>query len=241
MIRNYFSDLELDHKADLDEVKAAYRRLAKLFHPDHQQDNPAAPDLFRKIQEAYDHLDTPTKISRLRGKLSKIHEVEVSSITSWRKEQTTAPGQPTRAKAKDHLDLHLTLSLSDRVLKKGGKERFQFVYEKPCQPCKGKGGVKNSVSVTCKKCAGLGSYQIARGNLQWRKTCELCYGKGHQVINPCPSCAGKGKVAERQAVEVKIPPEVDLHQEVCLKNLGHMSFDGHHRGDLWLTLVKAEK
>ncbi len=246
MIRNYFADLELEVSAGLQEVKNAYRRLAKKFHPDLNPEDPLADQAFRRIQEAYEHLNTGTKISRLKGRLSKIRSLENSSITKWKERRVSeAPaekkdrGRTTAAKAKrqEDLDIRIQLTVQPRVLENGGKERFQFVFEKPCSVCDGKGGSRHSVMATCKKCAGLGTTMISRGALQWKKTCDGCYGKGFQVIDPCVGCSGKGKVAERQAVEVQIPKGIDLHQEVRLSGLGHISFDGKKRGDLWLTLA----
>ncbi len=249
MIRNYFSDLELEYDATVKEVREAYKRLAKKFHPDAHPEDPIAEESFKRIREAYDHLNTGTKITRLKNRLSMIRELESSSITKWKDSaeteearETLKPERLSKAKSKrvENLDLHLSLSVGDRVLKLGGKERFQFVYERPCSTCKGRGGSKNSVAATCKKCAGLGTYLISRGNLKWKKTCEDCYGKGTVVLLPCSACSGKGKVSERQAVEIQIPAGVDLNQEVPLKNLGHFSFDGSRRGDLWLTLTKKD-
>lgn len=249
MIRNYFADLELDHEATIKEVREAFKRLAKKFHPDLHPEDPVAEESFKRIQEAYEHLNTGTKITKLKNRLSMIRELESSAITKWKdadklKEarETLPPERKSKARSKraENLDLHLSLGVVERVLEFGGRERFQFVYERPCGTCKGRGGSNKSVAATCKKCAGLGTYLIARGNLKWKKTCEDCYGKGTVVLLPCSTCSGKGKVSERQAIEIQIPAGVDLNQEVCLKNLGHYSFDGSRRGDLWLTLTKKD-
>lgn len=238
MIRNYFSDLELDPDATLEEVRLAYKRLAKKFHPDANPEDPLAEQGFKKIQEAYQHLNSTTKISRLKSRLSHIKALSSSSIKKWKLEKARVSTVKPKSRARENLDLHLTLTVQERVLEHGGKERFQFVYEKPCEKCRGRGGSRASVSATCKKCVGLGFFEIERGAMRWAKTCDVCYGKGFEVLSPCESCAGKGKVSERQAVEIHVPSGVDLHQEVCLKGLGHTSFDGSRRGDLYLTLHK---
>jgi len=249
LIRNYFADLELDHEATIKEVREAFKRLAKKFHPDVNHNDPVAEESFKRIQEAYSHLNTGTKIVRLKNRLSMIRELENSSITKWKdakKEEAVEPisenrTSRSRTKRAENLDLHLSLTVSERVLLSGGRERFQFVYEKPCENCKGRGGTSRSVATTCKKCAGLGTYLISRGNLKWKKTCEDCYGKGSIVLLPCSACSGKGKISEHQAVEIQVPSGVDLNQEVCLKNLGHISFDGTKRGNLWLTLQRRDE
>lgn len=243
MIRNYFADLELLPGATLAEVRSAFRRLAKRFHPDVHPNDPVAEESFKRIQEAYDHLDSPTKITRLKNRLAQVKELRTSGITKWkdqRRPATEKEGDKKKSKRQraENLDIHLNLAVQGRVIERGGRERFQFVFEKPCPTCRGRGGSERSVAITCKKCAGVGTYQIARGALHWKKTCEECFGKGVNVIAPCGTCSGKGKVAERQAVEIQIPEGVDLHQEVCLKGLGHISFDGEKRGDLWLSLTK---
>jgi len=240
VIRNYFADLELDHGASLQEVRAAYKRLAKKFHPDHHPLDQMAEESFRRIQEAYRHLNSVSKVARLTGRLSSVKALANSSISKW-KERKPKAQPPTEEKTKrreENLDIRMTLAVQERVIDRGGKERFQFVFEKPCQVCGGRGGSVKSVSATCKKCAGLGYYRISRGALQWKKTCEDCFGKGIQVILPCVGCSGKGKVAERQAIEIHIPSGIDIHQEVCLKGLGNFSFDGEKRGDLLLTLTR---
>lgn len=239
MIRNYFADLELAHDASLQEVRAAYKRLAKKFHPDHHPNDPLAAESFRRIQEAYKHLNSAAKVIRLKNRLSSVKALENSSVSKWKERRSkNIPVPPAKEKRQEVLDIRLTLAVQERVIEGGGRERFQFVFEKPCPTCGGRGGSSKSVATTCKKCAGFGSYQISRGAMQWKKTCEPCFGKGVIVILPCATCSGKGKVAERQAVEIQIPQGIDIHQEVCLKNLGHISFNGEKRGNLWLTLTR---
>ena len=246
MIRNFFADLELEVGASLTEVRVAFKRLAKKFHPDLHPEDPVSEESFKRIKEAYEHLNSTTKIQKLKNRLSTIRALENSSITKWKEPARLREIVPirkkddpiTKSKRAENLDIHLSLQVSDRVIQKGGHERFQFVYEKPCPTCQGRGGSRKSVATTCKKCSGLGTYMISRGALRWKKTCEDCFGKGVQVLLPCTHCSGKGKISEHQSVEINIPEGVDLNQQVPLKNLGHVSFDGNKRGDLWLTLSK---
>jgi molecular chaperone DnaJ len=252
MLRNYFSDLELGPDASLDDVRKAYRRLARRFHPDVNPLDAQAEEAFRRIQEAFENLSTVTRIRKLRERLEgtsrKTVKPEIQKwsdfsklprpdqfVSQWRDEPSV---KKNIKRPEEKLDFWIQLELSDQELKRGVSKRFRFSYEQPCEACRGSGGSSGSVKATCKRCAGLGFYLIERGAMHWKKTCDDCLGKGHIVVSPCRVCSGRGKVQNSEVLEVKIPKSPDLSKALVLRGLGHISYDGRKRGSLCVQLVQ---
>jgi molecular chaperone DnaJ len=249
MIRNYFSDLELPWTADDAEVKKAYRRLARKFHPDIHPDNPASTELFRVVQEAYEFLSSTNRANKLRKQLEEL-KVPKQKITdtwdeasrisrvnfkknltnAWKKQVTSVRKKSTRIE--EDLDIHLEI----RRRSAKSKEKIEFQYDRPCTKCHGAGGKANSVRLTCKFCAGKGVQLIVRGAYQWKKSCDPCDGKGFQVLGPCSVCQGKGKTPEMQILYFEWPESKVSSKSLKFLGLGHCSFDGKRRGNVWLHI-----
>lgn len=240
MIRNYFADLELEPSATPDEIKQAYRRLARRFHPDLNPMDSLAEASFKRIQEAYDFLSSKSRVVKLKQLLEQKRLLEGTQskrwnaspvvprsgkqfVYEWREEKTKSRRVKLRT---ENLDIRIPV-------KRSSKEWEQIVYARdvPCVQCRGAGGVSRSVRETCKSCAGLGYHAINRGAMQWKKTCENCLGKGFEVLAPCSRCRGRGKIAERATIRINVPSRPI---SICLKTYGHCGFDGKQKGDLWI-------
>ncbi|MDB5038169.1 MAG: molecular chaperone DnaJ [Bacteriovoracaceae bacterium] len=255
LIRNYFADLELDFAASLDEVRKSYKRLARRFHPDLNPLDAQAEESFLRIQEAFDHLNSVTRIERLKKQLKDIPKeklkknldrwgnyptVPVSAeqfVSQWEDEPSINRSQkrPT-----ENLDLWISLELKNQELKDGAAKKLKLQYDKPCGQCRGTGGRARSVRATCKPCAGIGYLLIERGAMHWKKTCDDCFGKGYVVAAPCSGCSGKGKVLAEELVELRISKNSDLSKALSFRGLGNVSYDGKKRGDVWVQLVQKQ-
>lgn len=249
MLRNYFADLELEVDASPTEIRRAFKRLARRFHPDVNPGDSLAVESFRRIKEAFDFLSDEAKASNLRSELKERFQRAEQEFGRWDTFFGTRPRdreefnqswieEPSYKEAPDpnargeELDLHL------RVNHVGDLDQLDYEYLLPCQDCRGQGGSSGAVTVTCKKCAGLGFQSIERGAFRWKKSCEGCKGRGYQVADPCGTCRGVGKVREHQRLRVAAPSGFTSEQGLRVKGYGHISYDGKQRGDLWLYLKK---
>jgi molecular chaperone DnaJ len=254
MIRDYFADLELGPDSTLEDVRKAFKRLARKFHPDVNPLDPHAEESFLRIQEAYDRLNSQTRIERFRKQLDLASFKSVQKnfgrwgeyplvpkpeqfVSQWQ-DESSAPKRTTRPEEK--LDFWVKVGISQNDAKVGGTKKIRYSFDRPCPSCRGSGGRARSVKATCKKCAGLGHFLIERGAMHWRKTCDECGGKGHIVGVPCESCGGRGKVSVQEIIELKIAKNSDFNKTVVLKGLGHISYDGKRRGDLCVQLVQKQ-
>jgi len=253
MIRNYFSDLELSAEANIDDVRKAYRKLVRKFHPDLNPMDPYAEQSFSRIQEAYDYLNSMSRIAKLKkvlepqikgnsrmvtrwGEASVLPRNSAEFIADW-KEERTSYSKKKFVRPKEDLDIHLAIHVPWTQSNPQPLAVFEYKFQRPCPYCRGVGGPSRSVKSTCKSCAGIGFNMIERGALHWKKTCDGCAGKGFVISTPCETCSGRGKISEAQNVKIKLSKKADMSREFLLKEFGHYSFDGKERGDLWVKIV----
>lgn len=228
MIRDYFADLELDIHAGGQEIKRAYRRLARRFHPDLNPGDRFAEASFRQIRAAYEYLSDETRADQLRIYLQK--SARQARPKKWQANDIFGYGDQA-PDARNILDIHTIAELTDEDLQKGYYE-LSLLIEEPCHECGGDGGPESSIKRTCKHCAGLAYRLIQRGAFRWKKTCEPCHGKGFEVINACPACQGKGKKKQTRKLQLRIPESL---QATRYPEWGHIAYNREQkRGDLWV-------
>lgn len=249
MLRNYFADLELEADASRDEIRRAFKKLARRFHPDVNPGDPLAAESFRRIKEAFEYLNDDSQAKDLREKLRDRVKRAHQEFGRWDTFFGTRPRdraefeedwfeEPSSAHSVelDHrvevLDIHLNVERLEDL------ENVEIQYLSPCNDCRGQGGSSGAVTVTCKQCAGLGFQSIERGAFRWKKTCKGCSGKGYQVAEPCSSCGGVGKRVKNQRIRVRPPSGFTGEQSIRVQGFGHKSYDGTKRGDLWLRIRK---
>lgn len=232
MLRNYFSDLELTSDASSEEIRLAYRRLARRFHPDLNPDDPNAADAFRQVHEAFEFLSSPDRLEKLKRQL----EVEVSKLPVIRKEKDRSLRiSKVRYKNKregQSLDLRVTLKVQGDIL---ATHAIEFLYDQPCPDCREQAELVKHKLKACPDCSGLGFKFIQRGANKWKKSCDQCLGRGY-VAAQCSTCHGKAHIKQKQIVEFRVPKNADPRQPICLAGLGNISFDGSKRGDVWVQL-----
>lgn len=235
-MRDYFADLGLTAKASLEEVKRAYKRLAKLFHPDAAGDR----EEFERVHEAYENLKSTTRIERVKKALGSattaltVQKTDVRARAYQRRETKSeyhaALGPVERAES---LDLRIVV-VKEPLLNPGDIQEVPVSLERVCKDCRGKGDRSTSTRVRCQKCGGDGFHLIQRGSsFRWKKTCERCFGQGYEIKSACPQCQGYGKSSALEVVKLSVPESFD--EPVAYRELGHYSFDGKSRGTLWVT------
>ncbi|CAN5661285.1 molecular chaperone DnaJ [soil metagenome] len=254
--RDYYEVLGLQRSAAPDQIKSAYRQMAKRFHPDKNPGDTEAEAKFREAAEAYEVLSDPGKRQRydryghagLEG--AAIHDFhnadDIMSAFSEifgggggggggifgdmfgpRRRRGPRPGQ----------DLLVRLEIDLQEAARGTTRQLDMDRQELCDDCGGTGARKGTVATTCDYCAGRGQVVTARGFFQMATTCPACGGEGVRVTDPCAGCKGSGRVSKRTTLKVDIPPGVDSGMMLQLRNQGEPGDPGAPRGNLRVQLL----
>lgn len=253
-----YAILGLERAAGAAEIKRAYRRLARRFHPDINPGDQAAVLHFRRIVEAYETLIDANRRRQydahglLRGATpeptmefdgfdfsSAAEGTQASTFTELFAEVFGArAAQVAGDRPEPGADLHgaVTLSFDEAVC---GCERLLTVTRQAaCPQCDGAGAIRTAEG-RCLQCQGTGSLRRARGHMVFSKTCTACGGTGRQQQQTCNGCAGLGVTARSEATAVSIPPGVADGARVRVAEKGHAGRRGGRPGDLYVTVQVA--
>ncbi len=247
--------LGLARDATLDDVKRAYRRLARKFHPDINPGDRKAAAQFRQIAEAYETLSDPTRRQRydsgvLAAPVSEAptvgfegfdFSVSVSGAAAptfgdlfseiWAsRAQRVDPAGPERG-----ADLHQTLTLPFEAAVRGGQRRVTVPRLERCQGCDGTGTIR-SAQRECPHCHGAGSGRTVRGHMVFTRPCVPCRGTGRQPDARCPSCGGQQRVMRTETITIQFPPGVTDGAVVRVPGRGHAGRSGGETGELHLSV-----
>jgi molecular chaperone DnaJ len=245
--QDYYEVLGLPRNASDEEIKKAFRKLAKLYHPDRNRE-PGAEDKFKEINEAYQVLSDPEKRSRYDrygrvdvaegfpdfgfGGLGDIFESFFGGFGS--PFGRTAQRVPQRG---DSLQTHLTLSFNEAVF--GCSKEVEIQRIEFCPSCHGIGSEPGTNPETCPDCRGTGQVKRVQQSIFGRfthiTTCSRCGGSGTVISNPCSQCKGKGRIKVKRKVMIKIPAGVDDGQRLRLDGEGSAGLYGGPTGDLYVT------
>ena len=239
-IKDYYRILGVDRNATQEEIKKAYRRLARLYHPDRNPD-PEAEEKFKEINEAYHVLSDEERRreydrilksgdeNRFRDFLEYIQEF-VESIIKGEREKARKPrkGQDIRLK--------ILLSLEEAAF--GGEKEIEYDRWIDCPDCDGKGVKGEAQTVVCHACNGKG--RRVSGIFSFPRPCSVCRGKGFIVKNPCPTCFGRGRVTTKAKIRINIPPGTDEGDVLKVPGKGHFGLNGGEPGDLYLKVFLKE-
>lgn len=253
---SYYEILEVSRDADKSTIKKAYRKMAKIYHPDKNPGDSEAEQKFKLCNEAYQCLsdDQQRSIYDRYGKeglqgmggrsrssagfddLGTIFEEMFSGFGggSSRRRQNPADME------KYPLDMNVDMSISFNEAIFGCEKDIEFIYKTPCKSCKGTGAKDGKLS-TCHQCRGQGQIFIKQGFMTFSQTCPACHGTGAAPSAPCNSCDGRGYHEERGNVTIKIPKGVDDGNRLRVSGKGNIGKHGS-RGDLYVTFsVKPDK
>lgn len=253
-----YAILGISQNASQDDIKSAYRRLSKEWHPDKHKGDKAAEDHFKEINEAYEILGNPerrTQYDRFGwaggragagngangfdfngfdfssfGSAGDFGDVFESFFGGGRKKAARAEG------ADREVEVHIGLA---EVLK-GEHATIGVRRMVACPECHGSGARPNSEIVTCKECGGTG--QITHtvnsffGRIQQRAVCSTCGGSGSVPKEPCPECKGEGRVQETSRITVDIPPGIEDGQTLRVRGQGDAGRRGGNAGDLFVHI-----
>tara|TARA_R110000851_G_scaffold251971_5_gene404505 strand:+ start:4813 stop:5859 length:1047 start_codon:yes stop_codon:yes gene_type:complete len=249
MSKDLYKTLELSKTADANEIKKAYRTLAKKYHPDKNPDDKTTEAKFKEIAEAYEILSDDTKRATYdqrgyeatqRGGQGRggFDMNDMGAVFNAMREQQQA--EQHRRK----FSIHQVVKLSMEDIYKGVIKKFNYKRLEKCEPCDGKGG---ETVVRCTTCDGKGVEIITQrtnfGMMQNTISCRGCEGKGFKIDNACDTCKGKGFQANNEEIEIDIPHSILPHEQMQYVGKGHYYVNGQGEesyGDLLLSFQADE-
>ncbi|MBS3119803.1 molecular chaperone DnaJ [Candidatus Woesearchaeota archaeon] len=259
MAKDYYETLGVERNATKEEVKKAYKRLAKKYHPDLNKEAGAA-DKFKEINEAasalgddkkraqYDRFGTTSEgfgagaagfdfsdFSRFGFDFDSIFDMFTEGF-----------GRPRRRGPRRGADLQYDIELTLEEVAKGVTRKIIIPKLETCPECKGKGVLHDSDIEKCEQCQGTGVQRRAQqtpfGMFTTATTCSKCQGSGSFTKKPCQSCKGDGRVDRRRTIEVTIPAGVREDVQLRISREGEAGEKGAGQGDLYVVVhVKDHK
>lgn len=251
--RDYYEVLGVDRNASDADLKKAYRRLAKKYHPDINPGDKEAEAKFKEINEAYGVLSDPQKRQQydrfghdgMNGMgfggfgdfgfgFDDIFESFFGGSPFGRSTRRQNRG-PRRG-----ADLRYTLEIDFNDAVFGTTREFKITRMQTCGSCGGSGAKSGSSPQTCKRCNGTGQIRHVQatpfGQMVNMRTCDMCKGEGTIISNPCEQCHGNGRVQKTSTIKVDIPAGIDNGQTISLRGEGESGIKGGPSGDLYVNI-----
>ncbi|KAG6485721.1 chaperone protein DnaJ-like isoform X1 [Zingiber officinale] len=261
---DYYATLNLSRDATLQEVKSAYRNLARKYHPDMNK-NPGAEEKFKEISAAYEVLSDKEKRSLydqygeagLQGEYgaegvgpqgvdpTEVFNAFFGDSSRFFGGDLYPGGLSTNSHFSQELDIRddLTLSFEESVF--GCQRKVNVTHFETCDKCNGTGAKSSSCIKSCKECGGRGrvmnSQKMAFGIVSQVSTCSKCGGNGKIVTDFCRSCSGEGKIQVQKSIRVDLPAGVNDGYTVQIKGEGNYDKKRNVVGDVYLFLHVDEK
>lgn len=254
---DYYEILGVDKNASKDEIKSAFRKMARQWHPDINK-APEAEAKFKELGKAYETLmdddkratydrygedglsnagfNTQGPFANGFGDLEEVfNSFFGGGFGGFGGSRRQDPNAPQRG---DDLRLDIELEFEDAVF--GINKEIKIDHLETCTTCKGTGAKSGSKPQTCQTCGGRGSVQqttrTVLGQFTQIVTCPHCHGKGTIISDPCPDCKGKGRKDTEKKLEVKIPAGVDNGSKMRLSQEGDAGVNGGIAGDLYIVI-----
>ena len=250
--RCYYETLGIARGANEQELKSAYRRLAKEFHPDCNPNDNRAELRFREVSEAYEVLKDPQKRAAYdhfghaafdggaggaRGfgpdfasSMSDIFDDLFGEFMGGRR------GQRPRSSRERGADLRYNLEISLTEAFAGKTAQICVPTSVSCETCSGTGAKAGTKPMTCSMCGGQGKVRASQGFFTIERTCPSCQGRGETIEDPCQGCRGSGRTTKERTLSVNIPAGVEDGTRIRLAGEGEAGLRGGPAGDLYIFL-----
>lgn len=258
--RDYYEVLGVGKNATDDEIKKAYRKLAKKYHPDLNPGDKVAEEKFKEANEAYEVLSDSQKKARYDqyghagvdpnfgaggggfggfgggfGGDFDLGDILGSmfggGFGGFGSSRQQNPNAPRKGTT---VQTSVTISFEEAA--KGCKKKVNIKRIDICPECGGSGAAKGTQPETCKTCSGRGQVNVQQrtpfGTISTSRPCSDCGGKGKIIKNPCPHCRGTGFISKNETVEIDIPAGIDDRQALNVRGGGNKGFNGGPTGDL---------
>lgn len=249
----YYDRLGVSKDASQDEIKRAYRKMSKKYHPDINKE-PVAEEKYKEVQEAYETLSDdqkraaydqygPDGANGFGGQggfggfdggagFGGFEDIFSSFFGGGATRNPNAPRQG------DDLQYRVNLSFEEAIF--GAEKEVHYNREATCKTCSGSGAKPGTSPVTCGRCHGQGvinvDTQTPLGMMRRQVTCDVCHGTGQEIKEPCQTCHGTGHEKQSHKVSVKIPAGVETGQQIRLAGQGEAGFNGGPYGDLFVII-----
>lgn len=261
MKRDYYEVLGTSRNASSDEIKSAYRRLAKKYHPDVAGSSKSAEEKFKELAEAYEVLSDPQKRAKydqfghdgLKSTFGEqgftwsdfTHFGDIEDIFGgiFSKEggifDTIFGKRGRRAYKGENLRYDIEISLEDAYF--GKEEKISLEKREVCISCAGDGSAKGGRKA-CPTCNGSGKIFQQTGFFSISRTCPRCEGRGSIITVICPECRGKGHIPRKKTITIKIPAGIEASTSIKISQEGEAGIGGGPPGDLYVVVhIKEHK
>lgn len=251
--RDLYEVLGLQKNASQDEIKKAYRTMARKYHPDVNKDDKDAVEKFKEVSEAYEILSDPQKRESYDhfghdafdptkngaggfdfddlGGFGDIFDVFFGNGGGRRRRSGPQAGADR--------EIRLDINFEDAIF--GTEKEIELLRVEKCEKCGGNGAAPGSKVKTCPICNGTGQQRVVQstpfGRFETVKTCSKCHGEGKVIEKPCTACKGSGKVKRKRSINVRIPAGIDTGSRLRIQNEGEEGIQGGPPGDLYITIV----
>lgn len=249
---DFYIVLGVTRGASLNEIKRAYRRLARRYHPDINPGDRMAAAQFRQISEAYETLSDPDRRRRydVHGPAQAVGDAQTFGFEGFdfsvSVEGAAAPTfgdlfaevfqqRATDRQAERGADLHETVELTFNESLAGGPRSVSISRLVHCRTCQG-AGHRAVAETRCAHCHGTGVVKSARGHMVFSKACPHCGGQGRHGRVPCPACGGRQLEMRAETLVVNVPAGLADGARVRVPSKGHAGRNGAESGDLYITL-----
>ncbi len=254
--RDYYEVLGVSRTATDQEIKSAYRGLARRHHPDVNQTDETAEAKFKEVSEAY----TVLADAEQRRRYDRFGHAGVASGAgaSW-----GAPGfggiedilgdlfgfgdvfggarsGARRSVAQRGADLRYDLEITLEEAASGMTAQLRIPRLESCEKCKGVGAAAGTNPENCQTCGGTGQVRYQQGFFSVARTCHVCRGAGRVIGSPCEDCKGAGRIEREKSLEVKIPAGVETGSRMRVQGEGESGANSGPAGDLYVVIHVAE-
>lgn len=261
--KDYYEVLGLKKGASESEIKKAYRKLARKFHPDVNPGDNSSEKKFKEMSEAYSILSDPKKKEQYDnygfvGDMGGFNQgqnpyggfdfsnfkgggaggFDFSDIFDAFSGGSQSRQQNRGPQKGEDIQYSMKISFKDAI--HGFTTRIRVNRSNPCTRCGGSGKVPNSSPITCHNCNGTGREAGGKGFFSVQRTCSVCGGRGQITENMCTICSGSGRLPQSETIKVKIPAGVDNGSKVRVPGKGESGKNGGPTGDLLIITVVEE-
>jgi len=243
--KDYYEVLGVKRDASQDDIKRAYRKLARKYHPDLNPGDKVAEQKFKELNEAYEVLSDPKKKAEYdqfgRSPFEggpgfegfRTYDFGDAFDFGFGDIFSDVFGRRARPEILKGPDIFTGLELSLEEAFSGVTKTITFNRETTCRTCNGSGAES---SVACDACKGTGSVKTTKGFFRMSQPCQSCGGRGRKITKVCSTCRGRGKILQTETVKAKIPAGADTGSRVRLRGMGGTGEGGGPAGDLHIEI-----